>query len=1213
MRLKTLLPLLFFGFSATAQVTLQTGAPSINIPLIQYADETSKLKLDISLSYTGGNGIKVDDKASEVGLGWSLNAGGMVQRIKVGEPDDQIHIEIPRMNSNNKPNPIHIPAGIFNQPINQNPVKLAWNPSYDKNDGDRTYYDPLVHFDREHDKFIFSMNGESGSFILGKTYPHNALQEELSGNKITVLNETPSGSNAGSIKGIMIKNENGLVYTYDNKLLSAIMNYQKAFSTKYRLEGSYYWLPTYEPGLTLRNQYTTTGFHYNEAHQFVVFVPYLTPYRIANAWYLSKIENPNTGDKITFNYYTKEYTENGGVFGAKSVTAIDVGGHGGNDYINSLALSENYIDEIYPILSSVDLPNGKKIVFNYLNKRKDQIGKTSLDEILYYNSNQLQYKYSLKYGYFFESSIADATSLPSSVMKNDIALALTSITKFAADGSNEPATNFDYYTGINGSTTLKFPKRDSYSQDHWGFYNAKNINKVSVRVNSTSDVISFSDFENYIDNKNITRSPEGDNNIVQIGMLKSISNKYGGKTVYNYSTNKAMDGDVEVLSGGVRVSKITNYKNLTDYSEKQYDYRRASGNTSADYYDKPNYELLTEAMTIVPNCDRYKRYTGSAFNNVTVAQSVILKTEGLINKVNNVGKLTKLFGGTSHVLPFFSNLNYLISFFQYLKLTGLFTTSAYSEGYAKIFSNSTLPINANNYVQPNYSLVTEYDYGNDANNNVVYGGYTKYEFVSAIDKPIGFHSPTSNYGFPFSNKQKKLSFLYNMPKSQRKYDSNSRLLNEKIFIYNDYYINNTTSEYFSLKNGPKWMLTSPDDPQGNSLCGSQTFGNYGGLYTTSERFIQDYYHFYSGKSYLTQTTERQYNNNNFLETKTDYTYVPNSHLQRSVKTTDSKGDITESKVFYSSDYNTPVETDLASKNIITPIATELWKMRPSWFKPKLLSTSVTEYGTVPNGDLKPIKSYSLKADEPVDIGVIGDFNPNLLVRDDNLITLNGEISYDDKGNKIQETTAPNNTVNSVMYNNENVPIATVTNANRTDIAYTSFENVAVSDGGFVIVQDDSPLTDDNYIPFYATGLCPTGNRCVELSRPLDKIYSTINIDKESVLSFWTTNVVSINHFINIPSLVGPTINGWTYYEYNVPAGTASVNITGKAKIDEVRLYPKNAKMITTTYDLANNKTSECDINNRITYFESDKLGRPTKVMDEKRNIIKTFEYHFKNQ
>ena len=69
-------------------VSLFTGIPEINIPL--YEIKTNKFTLPISLSYHA-SGIKVNDFASWIGLGWSLNAGGRISR-KVQGKDDQTHI-----------------------------------------------------------------------------------------------------------------------------------------------------------------------------------------------------------------------------------------------------------------------------------------------------------------------------------------------------------------------------------------------------------------------------------------------------------------------------------------------------------------------------------------------------------------------------------------------------------------------------------------------------------------------------------------------------------------------------------------------------------------------------------------------------------------------------------------------------------------------------------------------------------------------------------------------------------------------------------------------------------------------------------------------------------------------------------------------------------------------------------------------------------------
>lgn len=66
-------------------VNLSTGIPGISIPF--YEIKEGNISVPISLSYHAG-GNKVDEVASWVGLGWSLNAGGVVSRMQRGLPDN---------------------------------------------------------------------------------------------------------------------------------------------------------------------------------------------------------------------------------------------------------------------------------------------------------------------------------------------------------------------------------------------------------------------------------------------------------------------------------------------------------------------------------------------------------------------------------------------------------------------------------------------------------------------------------------------------------------------------------------------------------------------------------------------------------------------------------------------------------------------------------------------------------------------------------------------------------------------------------------------------------------------------------------------------------------------------------------------------------------------------------------------------------------------
>src|SRR5689334_10433970 len=66
------------------QMGAYTGKPDINIPI--YEIQTNKLSLPVTLNYDE-TGIRVNEMASWVGMNWSLDAGGVISRVVVGEPD----------------------------------------------------------------------------------------------------------------------------------------------------------------------------------------------------------------------------------------------------------------------------------------------------------------------------------------------------------------------------------------------------------------------------------------------------------------------------------------------------------------------------------------------------------------------------------------------------------------------------------------------------------------------------------------------------------------------------------------------------------------------------------------------------------------------------------------------------------------------------------------------------------------------------------------------------------------------------------------------------------------------------------------------------------------------------------------------------------------------------------------------------------------------
>src|SRR2546428_553175 len=73
-------------------VDLSTGVTGINIPIYTISEHGTKIP--ISISYHA-SGIKVNDIASSVGLGWTLNDGGVITRTVMGEKDERLDLIVP--------------------------------------------------------------------------------------------------------------------------------------------------------------------------------------------------------------------------------------------------------------------------------------------------------------------------------------------------------------------------------------------------------------------------------------------------------------------------------------------------------------------------------------------------------------------------------------------------------------------------------------------------------------------------------------------------------------------------------------------------------------------------------------------------------------------------------------------------------------------------------------------------------------------------------------------------------------------------------------------------------------------------------------------------------------------------------------------------------------------------------------------------------------
>lgn len=79
-----------FHKSNFSPTNLYNGKLNINVPI--YNVKCGNIEVPISLNYNTG-GIKVDEIASNVGLGWNLNAGGSIIHIVKDIPDEEMYVK----------------------------------------------------------------------------------------------------------------------------------------------------------------------------------------------------------------------------------------------------------------------------------------------------------------------------------------------------------------------------------------------------------------------------------------------------------------------------------------------------------------------------------------------------------------------------------------------------------------------------------------------------------------------------------------------------------------------------------------------------------------------------------------------------------------------------------------------------------------------------------------------------------------------------------------------------------------------------------------------------------------------------------------------------------------------------------------------------------------------------------------------------------------
>ncbi|NDK57353.1 hypothetical protein [Pontibacter fetidus] len=362
---------------------------------------------------------------------------------------------------------------------------------------------------------------------------------------------------------------------------------------------------------------------------------------------------------------------------------------------------------------------------------------------------------------------------------------------------------------------------------------------------------------------------------------------------------------------------------------------------------------------------------------------------------------------------------------------------------------------------------------------------------------------------------------------------------------------------------------------------------------------------YTFYPYLQKQTKISYKNGNAVTSMISYAYDPIYKQLKEEQTIDSRGQINKNSYKYPHDFpanqvfnsmksinliNTPVEGIHYKGNKVIEGAATLYNCYGCSLNPV---TNLLEGGT-----FKPAQQLKLETSAP-----LSDYTPatSAFNLDTRFKPATNFDQYDEVGNLLsyRYVDINGNTIGNGAYlwgNYKQLPTAQVLHAGNGEVAFTSFEE-ANNYGNWT------------YSQTFQVGTSRSG----VISFKGSTITKTTLPNNTYQISLWAQGTAPITVNSKAPMIVTP-VEGSAWKEYKwvlINPGSVTINNSGLNYIDDVRLHPINAQMTTYTYDRFGNMSSSSDPNSSTSFFSFDDLNRLKLIKDTNGNIIKYFDYKYK--
>ena len=1153
------------GKYGSIPVNYSTGIPGISVPI--YTVQAHGVNVPISIDYHAG-GIKVEEMASWVGLGWSLNAGGVITRSVAGLPDETS-------------------SGYLNETND-----IEGIPDLSPTDKSNVYDEVTNNLiDLQPDNFYFNLGSKSGRFFIDRNMNVKIIPANLN-IKITFT------TSVNIITAWQIIDEQGTVYAFKTPERSTTVRGSsgRTPSTPYPHFNSTWYL---DQIVTILND--TVNFSYQDYTSDYYSRQMAMKYTSNTADGTGACTN-QSGESHFYDHttvlgkriseidfksgkviFTKSDADRTDVTNDYSLQAISIFNNDGlllkkynfsYSYFNSQALPPTILPPAYTTtrlrLDSIQIESPiapPPYTFSYMSGILPSIFSFSQDHWGYYNGQN------------------NSTLIPMAQIGQTLVTDRSVNVNYAQEGTLQRIT---YPTGgktdfIYESNTATMPYSEYAS--HFLPYatsSAPNLKTEQVALFDTAIVKKRppAPAQLYVDPNTVMVDAFGHNFNITIGTNNTNSCP---------RPSKLCSGQISVTVTCLSNPNIAPIYHLETYCT----FTNGLGRGVVYLPPGETYEvrmLIGDAPSAVSLTGAYQYFPPSPTGSVTIPVGG-LRVKKILNTPQQGSVLTKEYYYTDNLLHDSSVPDTLlesgsINGYPQYDYEGNYDVVSSSGSPGSSLTTCSYTIMASSSLAPLVSGGSATNYNSVQENSTSTQGRLKtlYKFTTSATAP-----DIINYSYPFTVEN---SFDYRRGLLLEQIDFNSTSegyvpLHRKQYQYK---LLNDTS-IIGMKTACQTTLTN--QAENTSSCSVIIFNR---CYETTDR--------------ISKVSERdvQYDASyDSIVNQTDYFYDNPTHIfpTRTV-TTNSKGQEQTTYMKYPLDFNglsgsqslTQGISNLQQKNDVSPVIEKYVQLKSaSGTDSSILSASLISYSpAVPLPDTLWSTEFSMPSINFTPSTVVsGQIAKTALYKPQMMVN-----QYDISGNILQQKKVNDLSLSYIWDYNKYYPIAQAKGATTAHIAYTSFE--ADGTGNWTIGSAARDTT---------SGI--TGRKSYILNSDIFK--SGLTSATTYTVSYWTTNnsAFTIAGTLTGYPIKGKTIsiNGtsWTLYTHRI-TGQTTITISGTGHVDELRLYPLGAQMTTYTFTPLVGMTSQADIGNRITYYEYDGLQRLKRIRDQDYNIFKTLEYQY---